>query len=110
MYAFLNDVPGDHRDKFFYSSTEPIEDHATKTTLHCYLIRVSVYDPSVLLVVIDGDAFPVGPIASLVEERLPDQPLIAVQRYENTGDLQPHPCFCVTTIGLWTEIGGDWHK
>jgi hypothetical protein len=23
VYAFLNEVPGDHRGKFFYSSTEP---------------------------------------------------------------------------------------
>ena len=35
--------------------------------------------------------------------------LVAVQRYENNGDIQPHPCFCVTTIGFWRQIGGDWH-
>jgi hypothetical protein len=23
-------------------------------------------------------------------------------------DRQPHPSFCVTTVGLWKEIGGDW--
>ena len=23
------------------------------------------------------------------------------------GDPQPHPCFCVTTVGFWQDIGGD---
>jgi hypothetical protein len=34
--------------------------------------------------------------------------LAAVRRDENAGDVQPHPCFCVTTVGLWNEISGDW--
>jgi len=110
VYAFLNDIPRDHCDKFFYASTEPVQDHATKLNLLSDLIRFSADDPSDLLVVIDGDAFPVGPIAPLVKERLPDHRLIAVQQQENNCDVQPHPCFCVTTVGFWTEIGGDWHR
>jgi hypothetical protein len=109
-YAFLNDVPGDHRDKFFYLSTEKIRKHATKLNLLCDVIRFAADDPSDLLVVIDGDAFPVGPLAPLIEERLPEHRLIAVHRYENNRDPQPHPCFCVTTVGFWSEVGGDWHK
>jgi hypothetical protein len=45
----------------------------------------------------------------LLDARLARHGLIAVQRYENNGDVQPHPCFCVTTVGLWRQIGGDWH-
>ena len=31
-----------------------------------------------------------------------------MRRAENGDDRQPHPCFCVTTVGLWHEINGDW--
>jgi hypothetical protein len=109
-YAFLNELPADHTHKFFYASTELIEDHATKLNLLCDVISVSANDPSDLLVVMDGDAFPVNPITPLVSERLSVHKLIAVQRYENNRDLQPHPCFCITTIGFWREVRGDWHK
>jgi hypothetical protein len=108
-YAFLNDVPGDHESEFYYASTERIKDHATKLNILCDLIRLSA-DPSDVLLVIDGDAFPVASTRPLLQERLPQHGLIAVQRLENNGDPQPHPCFCVTTVGLWAEIGGDWHK
>lgn len=109
-YAFLNDVLGDHRDAFFYVSEEPIRDHATKLNVLCDLIGFAAEDPSDLLVVLDGDAFPVGPIGPLAAELLPEHKLIAVQRVENNEDRQPHPCFCITTVGFWREIGGDWHR
>jgi hypothetical protein len=110
VYAFLYRVPGDHQDKFFYSSKEPIRDHATKLDILGELIGFAAEDPSDLLVFIDGDAFPVAPIAPLIEVRLESHRLIAVQRYENCGDIQPHPCFCITTVGLWREINGNWHR
>jgi len=109
-YAFLNRVPGDHREKFFYTSTERIQDHATKLNLLADVISHAAGDPSDLLVFADGDAFPVAPIGPLVDERLEPHRLIAVQRRENNRDVQPHPCFCVTTVGFWREIGGDWHR
>ena len=61
-----------------------------------------------VLIFVDGDAFPVAPIGDFVEERLARFPLAAVRRDESVGDIQPHPCFCVTTVGFWQEIGGDW--
>ncbi|MFM8973627.1 MAG: hypothetical protein ACKOOG_13550 [Actinomycetota bacterium] len=64
-------------------------------------------EPSDLLLFVDGDAFPIAPVdASL----LGGLPLAAVRRDENLGDPQPHPCFCLTTVGYWTEIGGDWRR
>lgn len=109
-YAFLNDVPGDHRERFFHVSSQPIKDHATKLNLLGELICFASEDPSDLLVFVDGDAFPIAPLDRVIAERLGRHRLIAVQRYENNGDLQPHPCFCVTTVGFWQEIGGDWYS
>ena len=59
---------------------------------------------------LDGDAFPIADIMPLVAEKLAAHPLLAVQRLENNGDRQPHPCFCVTTVGFWKSIGGDWSE
>ena len=110
VYTFLYQVPGDHRGKFFYSSTEPIKDHATKLDVLGDVISFAAEDPSDPIVFMDSDAFPIAPIGPLVEEHLERRRLIAVQRYENCGDLQPHPCFCITTVGFWQEVGGDWHR
>jgi hypothetical protein len=108
IYAFLDDVPGERANGFFYSSTEPIENHATKLNLLADVIGFSASDPGDVLMFVDGDAFPVAPIAPVIQ-LLGSYPLIAVQRCENNGDVQPHPCFCLTTVGFWHELGGDWH-
>lgn len=110
VYAFLTRVPGDHREKFFYTSTERIQDHATKLNLLGDVISFAAEDASDPLIFIDGDAFPVTPIGPLIDDRLARHDLIAVQRHENNGDIQPHPCFCITTVGLWNSIRGDWHR
>ena len=68
---------------------------------------MEVADPSDLVLFLDGDAFPIGTVdASLLN----DLPLAAVRRDENLGDPQPHPSFCLTTVGYWSEIGGDWRR
>lgn len=58
-------MPGDHSEKFFYSSKEPIKNHATRLNLLGDVIFLAADDPSDLLLFIDGDAFPVAPIAPL---------------------------------------------
>lgn len=63
-----------------------------------------------LLVFMDGDAFPIRDFVARITALLPTHPLVAVQRRENLGDVQPHPCFCVTTVGFWDDIGGDWTR
>jgi hypothetical protein len=108
VYAFLNEVPGDWRHRFFYASTEDIEEHPMKLNLLGDIISLRARADDLLLF-IDGDAFPVAPIDELAA-LLPSNPLIAVQRLENDGDRQPHPCFCLTTAGFWREIEGDWHR
>ncbi len=64
--------------------------------------------PEDLLMFLDGDAFPIADPMPLIEEGLSRAPLIAVRRAENVGDPQPHPCFCVTTVGTWRSLPGDW--
>lgn len=67
-------------------------------------------DDSDLLMFLDGDAFPIRDPMPLISDGLARAPLIAVKRAENGGDQQPHPCFCVTTVGTWHEIHGDWSE
>ena len=63
-----------------------------------------------LIVFLDGDAFPIADPMPVVRSALETTGLVAVRRDENAGDPQPHPCFCVTTVGFWHEIGGDWSR
>jgi hypothetical protein len=68
--------------------------------------RVSdVADADDHLLFLDGDAFPVAPLAPVLA--LGD-PLVAVRAAENADEKQPHPCFALTTVGCWNEIDGDW--
>ncbi len=109
-YAFLNGLQEDHRSKFFYSSSELIKSHPIKLNLLADMATLHSNDPDDLLMFIDGDAFPIGDILSFGVEKLADYPLIAIQRREHLGDIQPHPCFCLTTIGFWNDIDGDWKE
>ncbi len=61
-----------------------------------------------LLMFLDGDAFPIADPMPLIEEGLAKAPLLAVRRAENVDEPQPHPCFCVTTVGTWRRLCGDW--
>ena len=61
-----------------------------------------------LLMFLDGDAFPIADPMPLIEDGLSRAPLVAVRRAENMGDPQPHPCFCVTAVGTWRSLPGDW--
>jgi hypothetical protein len=110
VYAFLNEIPEAHRGKFYYASTEPIREHAVKLNVLAGVIQAHSTDDGDLIMFLDGDAFPIGDLGSLLKEKLAAHPLVAVQRLENNGDRQPHPCFCVTTVGFWKSIGGDWNK
>lgn len=61
-----------------------------------------------LLMFLDGDAFPIADPMPLIAEGLAKAPLIAVRRAENVDEPQPHPSFCVTTVGTWRTLSGDW--
>jgi hypothetical protein len=61
-----------------------------------------------LLMFLDGDAFPIADPMPFINENLARAPLVAVRRAENVNEPQPHPCFCVTTVGTWRRLPGDW--
>jgi hypothetical protein len=61
-----------------------------------------------LLMFMDGDAFPIADPMALIADGLSRAPLMAVRRAENADEPQPHPCFCVTTVGTWRSLHGDW--
>lgn len=62
-----------------------------------------------LLIFLDSDAWPIGPVLPLVEGMYSvGYSLVAVRRAENLGEPQPHPLFCAITAGMWREIVGDW--
>jgi hypothetical protein len=109
IYAFLNGLDRDLSHRFFYASDGNVRDHATKLNLLADLIGFAAQDDDDPLLFIDGDAFPIADLGPLIERDLPAEKLIAVRRSE-AGDPQPHPCFCLTTVGTWRELGGDWRK
>ena len=63
-----------------------------------------------LIMFLDGDAFPIADPMPVVTDALRSAPLVAVRRAENLEDPQPHPCFCVTTVGSWRTLPGDWSQ
>jgi hypothetical protein len=110
VYAYLNGIEEDHSSKFYYSSTEPIQEHATKLNLLAEEASRQALGEGDILVFLDGDAFPIAQLDVFLDAALSNQPLVAVQRLENLGDPQPHPCFCATTVAFWQSIDGDWEK
>ena len=65
-------------------------------------------DDDDLLMFLAGDAFPIADPMELIHHGLSRAPLMAVRRIENGGDRQPHPCFCVSSVGEWRRLAGDW--
>jgi hypothetical protein len=65
-------------------------------------------DEGDLLMFIDGDAFPIADPMPLIEDGLGRARLLAIRRAENADEPQPHPSFCVTTVGAWRRLCGDW--
>lgn len=109
VWSFLGEEGADHVDKFHYANTLPIRPHSWKLDLLGDLICEGAGDDELILF-IDGDAFPIAPVIPYAEKHLADYPLLAIRRDENDGDPQPHPCFCITTVGFWREIGGTWER
>ena len=108
IHAFCDGTKSDHATKFDYvAPAKGIVDHATKLNALASHVCESA-EPDDVLVFCDSDAFPVRDLTDHLRQGLKRWPLIAVQRLENAGDMQPHPCFAATTAGFWQRIGGDW--
>jgi len=107
VYGWLNEVPEYPADAFDYVCTEPVMDHSIKLNLLGDMMCFAATSEKDVLIFIDGDAFPINDLGPLIG-KLEKHRLIAVQRLENNGDCQPHPCFCMTTVGDWRAWKGDW--
>lgn len=103
IYACLNGIETPHAGAYAYVGDLPGR-HPAKLNALAEIVRERASADD-YLIFIDGDAFPIAPIEPGL---LAGTPLAAVRRDENLGDPQPHPCFCMTTVGFWNEIGGDW--
>jgi hypothetical protein len=75
---------------------------------HLAIEIASEASDSDFLMFLDGDAFPIADPMPLITDGLEKAPLVAVRQTEMVNDRQPHPCFCVTTVGAWRELPGDW--
>jgi len=105
LWVAAFDVEDDfvHADKVFRNIDQS---HANQLDfLAKEVLRVANDDDYILF--LDSDAFPVKLIKSL-ESLMGGEKLSAIQRLENNGDAQPHPSFCLTTVGFWNEIRGNW--
>ena len=101
----LNLEEGSSFDRVIISSGS----HAEKLNELADLICKEASDED-YIIFIDGDCFPINDIDVEICKMVDDHQLIAVKRVENFGDQQPHPCFCMTTCGLWRSIKGDWKE
>lgn len=107
VYAGIDGIDGDFSSRFYYL-TEKMAPHAEKLNFLAQRISSRGNDDDILIF-LDGDSFPISSnFIPLIKEKLSAHKLIAVRRDENPGDIHPHPCLCVTTIGFWKWIEGDW--
>lgn len=107
VFASLNGIDEPDQAKRFHYAADLEGSHASKLNQLADTIAQSS-DPEDILIFLDGDAFPVRPLAGWVRDTLADVKLMAIRRDENLGDVQPHPSFCATTVGFWRDIEGDW--
>jgi hypothetical protein len=107
VFAALNGIEDPRLWERFHFAADLEGGHASKLNQLADIIAKDS-EPDDILVFLDGDAFPVGPLSPWLEDTLRRFPLTAIRRDENLGDCQPHPSFCATTVGLWQEIEGDW--
>ncbi len=105
VYAALNGIDPALGTRYFYAADLDGK-HPEKLNRLAEDAREDARDDDLLLFV-DGDAFPIAPVTPAI---LDEMALAAVRRDENAGDRQPHPSFCLTTIGFWFDIGGDWRR
>jgi hypothetical protein len=107
VFASLNAIDDQEVWKRFHFAADLEGGHASKLNQLADIIG-ETSDPSDILIFLDGDAFPVGPLTPWVFDTLRRVPLTAIRRDENLGDCQPHPSFCATTVGFWQDVDGDW--
>lgn len=109
VYSISTDAERDHSDRYFYWVDLPIRDHSTKLNLSFDLVALAARSDDDPILFLDGDCFPIADVSRLFEEDLPRHKIVAMQRLE-AGDPHPHPAFCLSTVGFWRELPGDWRR
>lgn len=62
-----------------------------------------------VVIFLDSDAWPIANLDEFILNNISRYPLSAIQRFEDNGwDLQPHPSFCMTTVGFFKNIKRGW--
>jgi hypothetical protein len=107
IFACLNDIEDTGPAGRFHYVGDLEGTHAEKLN-ELAAIAAAQSDPADVLLFLDGDAFPVAALHPWISDVLRSYRLAAVRRDENLNEPQPHPSFCVTTVALWQELGGDW--
>jgi hypothetical protein len=105
IYAAMNGIDPALWEQYFFAADLDGK-HPEKLNRLAEVAHEDAHDDDLLLFV-DGDAFPIAPVTPAILE---GKPLAAVRRDENAGDRQPHPSFCLTTVGFWFDVGGDWRR
>jgi hypothetical protein len=106
VWACLNGIDASYAARF-HAAIDLEGKHGEKLNALAEMILDDA-QPGDLIVFIDGDAFPLDGWTERVREMLTTCPLVAVRRDENLGDIQPHPCFAVSTVDFWRTFRGDW--
>ena len=106
VWTSLEGIEGSY-GSYFDRVLEQQGTHAAKLN-HLAMEVTHVAADDDLLMFLDGDAFTIADPMPLIDESLQRAPLLAVRRAENVDEPQPHPCFCVTTVGTWRSLPGDW--
>lgn len=84
-----------------------IKDHAKKLNI-AGDIACQMAQNDDIIVFLDSDCFPIANWCDQVTKYLDEKRIFAVQRIENDGDPQPHPCFACMKAKTWKLIKGDW--
>lgn len=108
VFGFLNEIDAYYDNFYYYSNHESISGHAVKLNILGDMIALIANDDDIVIFV-DGDAFPVAPLAKYYD-LLDQHSLIAIQRLENFGDIQPHPCFAMMKVRTWKQYDWDWKR
>ncbi len=118
LWAYLDYISPDLYDAndFYYCSDSKLQKGKAEAPFHAAKLQ-SLFDRIVnhpdtkhddIIVFLDGDAWPINNLHNFINNHLKDFPLVAVVREENSGDQQPHPCFCFCTIGFWKRHKLNW--
>ena len=103
VFASLNGLDPKWNERFFFAEDMPGK-HGPKLNALAEIAHEHAKDDD-YLVFIDGDALPIAPVTS---DLLGGTQMVAVRRDENLGEPQPHPSFCITPVGFWFDLPGDW--